>query len=651
MSLGATYLGNGRSEFLVWAPKSQSVEVQVIEPCPQRVPMRSEGRGYFKAVLDDAAPESLYRYVLDGGKERPDPASRSQPRGVHGPSQIIDSSTFAWTDRDWTGIPLDDYIIYELHAGTYTREGTFDGVIRHLDALRELGITAVEVMPVAQFPGARNWGYDGVFPFAVQNSYGGPDGLRRLVNACHERGLALVLDVVYNHLGHEGNYLADFGPYFTGRYQTPWGPAINFDGPQSDEVVRYFKENAAYWLTEFHVDALRLDAIHAITDCSAQPFLRLLAQSVRQVAGQTGRCVYLIAESDLNDTRFIQSLESNGYGLDAQWSDDLHHALHTLLTGERTGYYQDFGKLEDLAQALREGFVYSGQYSAYRARRHGNSSHGVPARQFVVCAQNHDQVGNRMMGERLASLVSFEALKLAAGVVILSPFIPLLFMGEEYGESAPFLFFTSHEDPALIEGVRKGRRDEFARFLWQGEPPDPQAEATFLASKLRLEERNEARHRILSEFYRELIRLRKECRPMASLSKSAMEVTGWEHEKVIAVRRWCGREEAVAVFNFGSAAAACSPPMPGGLWRKRLDSSDARWSGSGGRAPDALASNGSAAMEICSNSFLLYTHDVKSERSSALQRLRLAARLYHFKSGGQRPPLQLPLQQMPIADL
>ncbi|MGH9397338.1 MAG: malto-oligosyltrehalose trehalohydrolase [Terriglobia bacterium] len=615
MSLGAIYLGNGRSQFLVWAPNSQSVEVQVLEPCPQRTSMQRQERGYFTAILESVPPGSLYWYVLHGQKERPDPASRSQPEGVHGPSQVIDSSAFEWTDRDWKGIPLDDYIIYELHTGTYTAEGTFDGIIRHLDELRHLGITALEVMPVAQFPGTRNWGYDGVCPFAVQNSYGGPDGLKRLVNACHERGLAVVLDVVYNHLGLEGNYLGDFGPYFTEQYRTPWGQAINFDGPQSDEVVRYFTENALYWLSEFHLDALRLDAIHAITDHNAQPFLRLLAQSVRQLASQTGRNVYLIAESDLNDARFIQSFESGGYGLDAQWSDDLHHALHTLLTGERTGYYQDFGKVDDLAQAFREGFVYSGQYSAYRERRHGNSSRSAPARQFVVCAQNHDQVGNRMMGERLSSLLSFEALKLAAGVVILSPFIPLLFMGEEYGETAPFQFFTSYEDPALIEGVRKGRREEFAGFNWKGEPPDPQAEGTFLASKLRLECRAQAGHRILLDFYRELIRLRKQCSPLASLSKATMEVTSFEHERIISIRRWHGQDEVVLAFNFGNALASCSLPMPAGLWRKRLDSSDPRWSGRGGRTPDSIQSNGSVLVEISASAFALFSKEGLDENS------------------------------------
>jgi maltooligosyltrehalose trehalohydrolase len=334
-------------------------------------------------------------------------------------------------------------------VGAYTKKGTFESIIPHLDELKKLGITAIELMPVAQFPGTRNWGYDGVYPYAVQNSYGGPEGFKRLVNACHGRGLALVLDVVYNHLGPEGNYLWDFGPYFTDRYKALWGFSINFDGPHSDDVRHYFIQNALYWVTEFHVDALRVDAVHAILDFSAEPFLEELASAVHDEAKRLNRRVYLIAESALNDTRVIRSREFGGYGLDAQWNDDFHHALHTVLTGERMGYYRDFGRLQDLAKALLEGFVYSGEYSPYRRRRHGNSSRDIPAHRFVVFSQNHDQVGNRMRGERLSELVCFERTKLAAGVMTLSPFIPLLFMGEEYGETAPFQYFVSHSDPDL----------------------------------------------------------------------------------------------------------------------------------------------------------------------------------------------------------
>ncbi len=610
--LGATHLGGGCSSFLVWAPKSERLEILVIHPCLQRAPMQKQDRGYFAAILQNAPPGSLYCYAFEGGKERPDPASRFQPEGVHGPSQV-GSDLFPWTDAHWKGIPLAEYILYELHTGTFTPEGTFEAIIPRLDELKTLGITALELMPVAQFPGDRNWGYDGVYPFAVQNSYGGPEGLKRLVNACHERGLAVVLDVVYNHFGPEGNYTGDFGPYVTDQYRTPWGQAVNFDGPGSNEVVRFFTENALHWLAGFHVDALRLDAIHSIMDRNARPFLGLLALAVQEFAQQTGRNVYLIAESDLNDTRVVRSRAAGGYGLDAQWSDDLHHALHALLTGERSGYYQDFGKLEHVVKALQEGFVYSGQYSVYRRRRHGNSSRHIPARQFVVFGQNHDQIGNRMASERLSRLISFEALKLAAGVVMLSPFIPLLFMGEEYGEEAPFQFFTSHGDSSLIEAVRKGRRDEFAAFGWQSEPPDPQAEAAFLSSKLRRELGGEGSHRVLMNFYRELIGLRKAWRPLSFLSKESMEVRGFERERVIFLRRWHEAEEVFAAFSFNDSPTFCSLPVPPGQWCKLLDSSEARWLGESGETPHLIESADSVSLEMSPHSFILFGKETHSQ--------------------------------------
>lgn len=480
VSLGATYLGDGRCRFRVWAPLADSVAVHIVAPRERLEPLARGERGYYYGELEGVEPGNLYLYLLDGRKERPDPASRYQPQGVHGPSQVVDPHAFAWSDSCWFGPAQQELIFYELHVGTFTLEGTFDAMIPHLEGLRELGVTAVELMPVAQFPGSRNWGYDGVYPFAVQNSYGGPEGLMRLVDACHRCGLAVFLDVVYNHLGPEGNYLGDFGPYFTDRYRTPWGLALNFDGADSDEVRRFFIENALYWLTEFHIDGFRLDAIHAITDKGALPFLEELAAAVHRRAERLGRRVYVIGESDLNDPRVIQPRVVGGYGLDGQWSDDFHHALHSLLTGERSGYYQDFGKLVHLARAFREGYVYTGQYSAYRRRQHGDWPRLCDACQFVVFAQNHDQVGNRARGERLSTLVSFDGLKLAAGMVLLSPFVPLLFMGEEYGETAPFLYFTSHSDPTLVEAVRKGRLEEFAAFGCEDEVPDPQDEATFL---------------------------------------------------------------------------------------------------------------------------------------------------------------------------
>lgn len=605
LSLGARYLGDGRCCFCVWGPLADKIEVRIVAPRERIVPLEKGPKGYHRAILEGVEPGSLYLYRLDGTTERPDPVSRSQPEGVHGPSQVVDPQ-FAWEDRHWFGLRLEDYILYELHVGTFTPEGAFDGIIPHLDTLKEIGITAVELMPVAQFPGNRNWGYDGVYPFAVQNSYGGPEGLRRLVSACHQRGLAVVLDVVYNHLGPEGNYLGDFGPYFTGRYRTPWGAAINFDGPYSDGVQRFFIENALYWITEFHVDALRLDALHAILDMSAHPFLEELANAVREQAERIGRRAYLIAESDLNDTKLIRSQELGGYGLDAQWNDDFHHALHTLLTGESSGYYRDFGKVSHLVRAFTEGYVYSGQYSAYRRRRHGNSSKHLAARQFVVCSQNHDQVGNRMFGERLSQLVSFDGLKLAAGVVLLSPFIPLLFMGEEYGEPAPFPYFVSHSDPELIEAVRRGRTEEFAAFAWKGEPPDPQDEATFLRARLDHKLRHDGQHKVLLDFYKELVRLRNTIPALTSLNKESMEVSGYERQKILFVRRSSGEDEVFMVFNFGDREDSITLPVPEGRWRRVLDSADERWKGNGTSLPDQLTSNGEVTLCLRSRAFALF---------------------------------------------
>ncbi|KPK47013.1 MAG: malto-oligosyltrehalose trehalohydrolase [Dehalococcoidia bacterium SM23_28_2] len=606
--MGASFLGNGLSLFVVWAPLAPKVDVHLLAPCERLVPMESEERGYHHAAVDGVEPGSLYLYRLDERRERPDPASRFQPRGVHGPSEVV-SPHFEWDDAGWTGLPLQEYTIYELHVGTFTPEGTFDAVIPQLGELKELGITAIELMPVAQFPGSRNWGYDGVCPFAVQNSYGGPTGLKRLVNACHKLGLAVVLDVVYNHLGPEGNYAAEFGPYFTDKYMTPWGAALNFDGPHSDEVRRFFVENALYWVTEFHIDALRLDAVHAIVDHSAVPFVEELAEAVHHRAEDLSRRIYVIAESNLNDARLVRPREMGGQGLDAQWNEDFHHSLRTLLTGERAGYYQDFGELGQLVKAFSDGFVYSGQYSPYYGRRHGNSSRDVPAHKLLVFSRNHDQVGNRMLGERLSQLVPFEGLKLAAGVILLSPFIPLLFMGEEYGETAPFQYFISHSDAQLVEAVRQGRREEFEAFEWKGDLPDPQDEATFLRSKLNRSLRSEGNHRVLLEFYKELLQLRRTITALADLSKEQMEVAGYEKEQVLFLRRWSGSSEVFAVFNFGDAEAAVAVRVPEGRWRKLLDSADERWQGEESSLPDMLRLEGEGTLALSPLSFAVFTKE------------------------------------------
>ena len=607
--LGARFLGAGEREgtyFAVWAPRVEKVGVHIVSPGERTVTLQAGEGGYHTGIIDDIQPGSLYRYRLDGRIERPDPASRFQPQGVHGPSQVVDPD-FPWEDRCWFGHPLKNYVIYELHVGTFTAQGTFEAVIAHLDELKELGITAVELMPVAQFPGSRNWGYDGVYPFAAQDSYGGPAGFKKLVNACHQKGLAVVLDVVYNHLGPEGNYLRDFGPYFTDRYKTPWGEALNFDGPHNGDVRRFFIENALSWVTEFHVDALRLDASHAILDFSAEPFLEDLALAVKERAERLNRQVHLIAESDLNDTRLIRPRESGGYGLDAQWNDDFHHAVHTLLTGERTGYYGDFGKVRDLAKAWREGYIYAGEYSPFRRRRHGNSSRHIPAHRLVVFSQNHDQVGNRMLGERLSSLVPWEGLKMAAGAVLLSPFIPLIFMGEEYGETAPFQYFISHSDPELVEAVRRGRREEFSAFQWKGEMPDPQSEETFLRCKLNHPLCREEGPRILREFYRELIGLRNRLSPLAFLSKEHLEALVLEKQKVLGVRRWKDEEQVFMAFNFGPSRVTATLPLPEGNWRKELDSEGEEWKGRGSLNPDLIPSAGWISLGLHPRAFVLFS--------------------------------------------
>jgi maltooligosyltrehalose trehalohydrolase len=606
-SLGATYLDDGRYQFCVWAPLVEQLEVQLILPTHERFPLEKDDIGYHVGTSASVVIGSRYFCRLNGVSERPDPASRFQPEGVHGPSEVVDAK-FSWEDHGWNGLALRDYIIYELHVGAYTREGTFDAVIPHLEELKDLGITAVEIMPVGQFPGGRNWGYDGVYPFAVQNSYGGPQGLKRLVNACHRTGLAVILDVVYNHLGPEGNYLNDFSPYyFTERYKTPWGPALNFDGPYSDEVRYFFIENARYWIDDFHIDALRLDAVHAILDHSPQPFLEELGAKVHKLASDLNRRVYLMPESAANDARLIRSRERGGYGLDAVWSDDFHHALRALLTGEHSGYYEDYGKFEHLVDAYRDGFAYSGEYSRFRKRRHGSSAKDIPAERFIVFSQNHDQVGNRLHGDRLTHSVCFEALKLAAATVILSPFIPLIFMGEEYGETAPFPYFISHSDAGLIEAVRRGRRAEFAAFQWQGEIPDPQDEATFLQAQLRHEARHSEGDRVLYEFYRELFGLRKTIPALANLNKDTMDVRRYDNEQVLFVHRWSEDGQAIIIESFSGAEGSVSLPIAAGHWRKILDSTDKKWQGGGSSIPKELHSDGAITLSLVPRSAVVFT--------------------------------------------
>jgi maltooligosyltrehalose trehalohydrolase len=601
MELGAVLLERQQASFLVWAPFAESVDVHVLGSEQRRVPLDAVGVGYFRAIIDGVGAGTRYRYCLNGNLEFPDPTSRSQPEGVHGPSAIVET-TFDWHDSRWDGVPLRDYILYELHVGAFTEEGTFDAVIPYLDYLVELGVTAVELMPVSQFPGSRNWGYDGVYPYAVQNSYGGPDGLKRLVDAAHGRGLAVVLDVVYNHLGPEGNYLGQFGPYFTDRYHTPWGLAVNFDGQNSPAVRRFVVENAVRWVSEFHIDALRLDAVHAIFDNSPKHILREIAEAVHDAGARLGRRIYVTAESDSNDSRLVERVEAGGHGLDAQWADDFHHSLHALLTGERSGYYLDFGSISDLAKSFANGFVFTGQKSEFRGAPRGTPAAHLPGERFVVCAQNHDQVGNRMLGERLTTLLTFEDLKLVAGVLLLSPFLPLLFMGEEWGETAPFLYFVGHSDADLIQAVRQGRSREFAAFAWQGEVPDPQAEKTFEQSRLHHSLRESGKHRVLLELYKELIRFRKAVPAIRHMQKEVSPVFVVDEHLLTAVRR-DGVNEILLAFHFGTARRAFSIPASAGIWEKSFDSAQERWLGNAPDRPSRETADGGIRLEMTPRSF------------------------------------------------
>ncbi|MCW2949266.1 MAG: malto-oligosyltrehalose trehalohydrolase [Thermoleophilia bacterium] len=588
--LGATPHDDGSCTFAVWAPHAERVQVVVraadAEHDERRVePLAAMARGYHVARVSSVGAGARYAYLLDDDElALPDPASASQPEGVHAASAVVDHTAFAWSDAGWRGRPMDEYVIYELHVGTFTPDGTFDAIIPRLGDLAADGITAIELLPVAEFPGARNWGYDGVSLFAPHSAYGGPDGLRRLIDAAHAAGIAIVLDVVYNHFGPEGNYTSKFGPYLTDKHHSPWGQGVNVDDRGSDEVRRFFTENALMWLRDYHVDALRLDAVHAIVDTSASPFLRELAEAVAQLGRQSGRPRLLIAESDLNDRRVIDSREAGGFGHDAQWTDDFHHALHVALTGERDGYYGDYQPgLGDLARSYATGYVYVGQYCLSRDRRHGNDPSGLPGERFVVCAQNHDQVGNRLLGDRLASSLTFGQRKLAAAAVLLAPFVPMLFMGEEYGEPAPFPYFVSHDDADLVTAVREGRAREFAGFVRDGEePPDPQAEATFESARLDWSLRARGEHAYQLAFTRELLRLRRDLPSLRVLDPAAMTVGVDSDLQLLQLARAQSGEETVVVLNFGLEPVAAHAVLGDDpAWQRIIDASDERFGGSG----------------------------------------------------------------------
>jgi maltooligosyltrehalose trehalohydrolase len=601
--------------FRVWAPDRAEVflELEPAEPIPRpkhsaaaphpdharsishpanrAIPMQRDPHGYFFADIPDAGSGTRYRYRIDK-TAYPDPASAYQPQGVYGPSEVVDHRAYRWHDASWHVPPFAELIFYELHVGTFTAEGTFDAIIPRLADLAALGINALELMPVAACSGERNWGYDGAFLYAVQQTYGGPEALKRLVDAAHTHGIAVFLDVVYNHIGREGNCLEAFGPYFTDQYHTPWGKAINYDGAWSDAVRAFITDNAIYWAEQFHFDGLRLDAIHEIYDRNAITIWDDLHTAISTYEQRSGRRCYLVAESDTNDPRVVQPPESGGRGFDAQWMDDFHHCLYVLLHPQGGKHYQDFGGIEQLARAYTQGFVHTGEYLRFRHRRHGASSAGISGEHFIVFNQNHDLPGNRPGGERLSTLVDQDTLKLAAAVLLLSPYIPFLFMGEEYGEDAPFFFFSDYQDPATTKGLLDGRRDQFAAFNFAGEVRDPQDETLFQQSKLTWEKRSSGNHRLLLEWYRELIRLRRTHPLFADLSKQRLQadVVGAHG---LSVYRYSidGDRHLVCLYNFshdtplsftlGYALAQ------GGTWR-RLIASGAASSGSYNSRSDAL---------------------------------------------------------------
>lgn len=571
--LGGHYLSENKAHFLVWAPRAKRVNIHLIQE-NRFVAMDSLEQGYFGKIIENLPQNTLYQYQLDGGQSYPDPASRYQPDGVHGPSQVINIPT---NTSAWPGLDLEQFIIYELHVGTFTPEGNFDALITRLDYLKDLGITAIELMPVSQFPGTRNWGYDAVFPFAIQNTYGGPLAYQKLINACHQKGLAVIQDVIYNHLGPEGNVFNQFGFYFTEKHTTPWGNAINFDDTHHEAVRRYVCENLLYWFETFQVDALRLDAVHAIKDDSSYHIFQQMTDTLATYQHRTNRKVYLIAESDLNDVKLIKTKQENGYGFDAQWNDDFHHALHTVLTAEHIGYYADFGQLGQLAKALEQGYVYTGEYSKHRGKVHGTLCRDLPAKRFVIYAQTHDQVGNRATGDRLATLISFAQCKLAGGLYLLSPYLPQLFMGEEWGETAPFLYFIDHSDKELIANVQKGRQAEFPDAI--KDLTNPQAKAAFLGSKIRWDRSSDPKQQALFGFYQILIQLRKSEAALQVLSKQGMRVVYDESSKWLYFTRSYQNETVFVMANFSDQAAMLPPDCPKDTWQCLLSSEEKRWLG------------------------------------------------------------------------
>ncbi len=599
-SLGVTFLPNGMAEVLVWAPTPKQVSIKLTE-ISETIALTKEALGYWYITTPLLKPGSLYTFVLDDEKECQDPASLAQPDGVEGPSKAIDTTSFYWEDQNWVTPPLENYLLYELHVGTFTTEGTFAAVEEKLDYLKALGVNAIEIMPIGQFSNARNWGYDGVFAFAAQDSYGGAADLQHLVNACHFKGISVVLDVVYNHFGPEGNFLEHYGPYLTDKYQTPWGKAVNFDDAWCDGVRRHVLENALMWFRDFHIDALRLDAAHAIKDSSPVHILQELRQQVDHLMETTGRRHYMMVECDLNDPRFIKPLSEHGYGMDAQWIDEFHHSLRVTVGEEQTGYYADFDGISNLAKSFRDAYVYNGQFSKVRQKLFGHKADTNPGNQFIVFSQNHDQVGNRKRGERSSQLYSYDILKVLAGSVLVSPFIPLLFMGEEWGETNPFFYFASMSEPKLAKKIKQGRKDEFSTSKSKGEVPDPDTEETYQQAKLQWDSIQQNPHQTLLRYYQTLIALRQQLPALHNLNRQQVEVTACDNQQTLLLHRWHDDQHVLCLINFSNQPQEITLAISDTNihWHKLLDSAEQTWQLETGfsTAPDSLANSTSVLLQ------------------------------------------------------
>lgn len=573
--------------FEVWAPGADTVTLALTLKGaegsePERWPMERGQNGWWRLPVESAGPGDRYGFCVDRGPVRPDPRASSLPDGVEGLAEVVDHASFPWTDRQWRGLHLPGSVLYELHVGTFSPEGTFDGAAAKVEHLARLGIDAVEILPVASFAGDRGWGYDGVGLYAPHRAYGGPDGLKRFVDACHSEGIAVTLDVVYNHLGPSGNFLSEFGPYFSAAHRTNWGDGVNLDGAGSDEVRRFFIDNALMWLGDYHIDGLRLDAVHALADDSAIHFLEQLSSEVSALSRHVHRPLALIAESDRNDPRFVRSPDAGGYGLDAAWADEWHHAWHAVFTGETNGYYEDFGSLQELAKALRQAWVYDGTWSQHRQRTHGRPPVGLTGDRFVVCTQNHDQVGNRAAGDRSSALMSADRLRVSAGLLLTGPFVPMLFQGEEWAASTPWQYFTNFADADLGRAVTEGRRSEFSYFGWDPEDvPDPQDAATFERSKLDWSELDKDFHADLLEWHRRLLELRRLLPDLTDGDLQRTSVSVDEDVQGLVIRRGAvvvaallGPGAASVEIGSGRLLAASAPAveLAGGRLRLQPDS-------------------------------------------------------------------------------